>query len=55
MSTDAKRAANSRYLAKMAAVTIRMTPQEKAQVQQAAEKSGKSVQGYILELIRKDR
>ena len=53
MSTDAKRAANSRYLAKMATITIRMEPEETARLQQAAEKSGKSVQGYILELIRK--
>lgn len=52
MSTDAKRAANARYLAKMVTITIRMEPEEKARLQQAAEKSGKSVQGYILELIR---
>lgn len=53
MSTDAKRAANARYLAKMATITIRMEPEEKARLQQAAEKENKSVQGYILDLLRK--
>ena len=54
MSTDAKRAANARYLAKLATITLRMEPEEKAKIQQAAVKEGKSVQGYILDILRRN-
>lgn len=52
MSTDAKRAGNARYLAKMKTLTIRMKPEEYVTIQAAANRTGDSVQGYILQAIR---
>lgn len=53
MSTEAKRAGNARYLAKMKTLTIRIKPEEYADLQAAAiEKEGGSVQGYILRAVR---
>ena len=50
MSTDAKRAGNARYLAKMKTLTIRLKPEEYARLQAAAGVG--SVQGYILQAVR---
>lgn len=49
MSTDAKRAANARYIAKMKVWTLRVKPETAEQIQAAAAANGESVQGYILE------
>lgn len=52
MSTDAKRAGNARYLAKMKTLTIRVKPEEYAIIQDAASRTGDSVQGYFLRAVR---
>lgn len=52
MSTDAKREANRRYLAKMETITIRVDKNLKEQIQAAAEREGKSVQAFILDIMR---
>ena len=52
MSTDAKRAGNSRYLAKFRTITIRLSQEEKQRIEQAAAQAGESVAGYILRAIR---
>lgn len=52
MSTDAKREANRRYLAKMETITIRVGKDLKGQIQAAAEREGKSVQAFILDILR---
>ena len=49
MSTDAKRAGNARYLAKLKTITVRMQPDTAETIQQAAAAAGQSVQGYILQ------
>ena len=51
MSTDAKRAGNARYLAKLKAITVRMQPDTAETIQQAAAAAGESVNGYILAAI----
>lgn len=48
MSTDAKRAGNARYLAKMKTLTVRMQPETAERIQQAAAAAGESVNGYIM-------
>lgn len=52
MSTDAKREANRRYLAKKVTITIRVGKDLKEQIQAAAEREGKSVQAFILDILR---
>lgn len=54
MSSDAKRAANARYLGKMATVTVRMSPEARDDLQAYTASRGESVNGYILRLIRQD-
>ena len=49
MSTEAKRASNARYLAKLKTVSIRLQPEEAESIQQAAEAAGESLSGYIKE------
>lgn len=51
MSTDAKRAGNARYLAKLKTITVRMQPDTAETIQQAAAAAGESVNGYILAAI----
>lgn len=51
MSTDAKRAGNARYLAKLKTVTVRMQPETAETIQQAAAAAGESVNGYILAAV----
>lgn len=51
MSTDAKRAGNARYLAKLKTITVRMQPETAETIQQAAAAAGESVNGYILEAV----
>ena len=53
MSTDAKRAGNARYLAKLKTVTVRMQPEVAGTIQQAAQIAGESVNAYILEAVRR--
>lgn len=54
MSSDAKRAANTRYLKTLAAVTLRMAPEDKAALQAHAESRGESVNGFIIRLIKQE-
>lgn len=51
MSTDAKRAGNARYLAKLKTITVRMQPDTAETIQRAAAAAGESVNGYILAAI----
>lgn len=51
MSTDAKRAGNARYLAKLKTITVRMQPETAETIQQAAAAAGESVNGYILAAV----
>ncbi len=51
MSTPAKRRGNSRYLATLKTVSIRMTPEQAAAAAQLAKNSGKSLQGLFLALL----
>lgn len=51
MSTDAKRAGNARYLAKLKTITVRMQPDTAETIQQAAVAAGESVNGYILAAV----
>lgn len=53
MSTDAKRAGNARYLAKLKTITVRMQPETAGTIQQAAAQAGESVNAYILEAVRR--
>lgn len=53
MSTDAKRAGNARYLAKLKTITVRMQPDTAATIQQVAAQEGESVNAYILEAVRR--
>ena len=53
MSTDAKRAGNARYLAKLKTITVRMQPEIAGTIQQAAQAAGESVNAYILEAVRR--
>lgn len=59
MSSDAKRAGNARYLAKLKTITVRMQPEKVETIQQAAAAAGESVNGYILaavdERIQRDK
>ena len=48
MSTDAKRAGNARYLAKLKTITVRMRPETAVNVRQAADAAGESLNAYIL-------
>lgn len=50
MSSDAKRAGNARYLAKLKTITVRMQPETAETIQQAAA-AGESVNGYILAAV----
>lgn len=52
MSTDAKREANRRYLAKMETIVLRVDKELKEQIHAAAEREGKSVQAFILDILR---
>lgn len=47
MSTDAKRAANARYLAKFKAISVRFTQEDAEAIQRAADAAGESLSGYI--------
>lgn len=53
MSSDAKRAGNARYLAKLKTITVRMQPETAETIQQAAAAAaaGESVNGYILAAV----
>ena len=42
MSSDAKRAGNARYLAKLKTITVRMQPETAETIQQAAAAAGKA-------------
>lgn len=57
MSTDAKRAGNARYLAKLKTITVRMRPETAANVRQAADAAGESLNAYIVGAVaqRMDR
>lgn len=48
MSTDAKRAGNARYLAKLKTITVRMQPETAETLQRAATSAGESVNAYIV-------
>ena len=52
MSTDAKRAGNARYLAKLKTWTIRIKPEEAERIEQAAAAAGQSKNEYVLEAVR---
>lgn len=47
MSTDAKRAANARYLAKFKAISVRLNQEDAETIQRAADAAGESLCGYI--------
>lgn len=51
MSTDAKRAGNARYLAKFAELKIRITPERKESIVDAAKAAGMSTAAYIIAAI----
>jgi len=62
MSSDAKRAGNARYLAKLKTITVRMQPEtaetiqqvpkgDKAVIKERAAAAGESVNGYILAAV----
>lgn len=51
MSSDAKRAGNARYLAKLKTITVRMQPETAETIQQAAAAAGESMNGYILAAV----
>lgn len=53
MSTDAKRAGNARYLAKLKTWTIRIKPDEAEKIEQAAAAAGQSKNEYVLEAVRR--
>lgn len=53
MSTDAKRAGNARYLAKLKTWTIRIKPDEAERIEQAAAAAGQSKNEYVLEAVRR--
>lgn len=57
MSTDAKRAGNARYLAKLKTITVRMRPETAVNVRQAADAAGESLNAYIVGAVaqRMDR
>lgn len=48
MSTDAKRAGNARYLAKLKTITVRMQPETAETLQRDATSAGESVNAYIV-------
>lgn len=48
MSTDAKRAANARYLSKFKAVSVRLNQEDAETIQRAADAAGESLSGYIV-------
>lgn len=48
--TEKKKASNERYLAKLAEIRIRMTPEEKTRIEQKASAAGKSVNQYLKDL-----
>ena len=48
MSTDAKRAGNARYLAKLKTITVRMQPETVETLQRAATSAGESLNAYIV-------
>ena len=47
MSSEAKRAANARYLSKFKAVSVRLTQEDAETIQRAADAAGESLSGYI--------
>lgn len=52
MSTDAKRAANSRHNEKLDSIRIMPWKEEGQRIRAAAAAAGESLQGYILRAIR---
>lgn len=45
--SKARKECNSRYLAKFAVITFRVTPEEKKQIEARAKAEGKSVNQYL--------
>lgn len=50
--TEKKKASNARYLAKFKSYTIRVTEEEKEQIDQAAAAAGQSTSAFILDAVR---
>lgn len=53
--SEAEKQAVARYQAKRDTITIRPTKAEGAEIRQAAAAAGKSVQAYILDILRDAR
>lgn len=49
--TEAQKRSAQKYLADLAEIKLRMLPEEKEKIKQAANTAGKSVNGYILEAV----
>ena len=47
--TEARKKSNKRYLEKLAKPTVRMTPEEKQIIEQAAQRSGKSFNRFMID------
>lgn len=52
MSTEAKRAANNRYLGKVEQITVRFPPGSKAEMQTAAAQAGEPLNTYIVRAVQ---
>ena len=50
MYNETKKACNNRYLAKFSTVLIRITPEEKTEIEKNAKNAGKSVSKYLKDL-----
>ena len=50
--TEARKAANARYLAKLAEIRLRMQPETKEDITAAAAAAGESVNQYMIEATR---
>jgi predicted HicB family RNase H-like nuclease len=49
---EAKKRSNEKYLAKFDSIRIRVLPEFKKQIEQAAHDDGKSVQAYLIEALK---
>ncbi len=45
--TESKKACNKRYLSKFETITVRVTPEEKAELERLAKQDGKSINQYL--------
>ncbi len=53
-TSDAQKRANIAYNRRQDSITLRPSKEEGQKIRDAAQKAGKSLQGYILDILRKN-